>query len=229
MFELVQAHIHTGTEHTFDDVYNAAEMHFVHESLNNTGLLAVIAIIFQVGAPEEMPLLRTLLDEWILVDEEIKDMCFDTETDDLMSNSSSSTGFRYRRQLQDSDTPLSVYDMIPANETFYRYEGGLTTPPCSQIVHWSVASRPLLISTTEENDLSDLILNYIGEDCLSHTVASGGGSTSRPTQPLNGRKIELICPESYNQLSVKGTDSGSIAHSVVLTMAYGLALATLLL
>ena len=228
MFELVQAHIHTGTEHTFDGVYDAAEMHFVHASLNNTGLLAVIAIIFQVGAPEEMPLLRTLLDEWILVDQERKDMCSDTISD-LITNTSSSTGQRYHRQLQDSDMPLSIYDIIPVNETFYRYEGGLTTPPCSQIVHWSVASRPLLISTSEENDLSDLILKYVGEDCFSQTVASAGGSTSRPTQPLNGRKVELVCPESFAQSSVKGTESGSFTHSVILTMVYGLALTTLLL
>ena len=220
----MQAHIHSGTEHTFDGSYNAAEMHMVHESTNNTGLLAVIAIIFQVGAPEEFPLLRTLLDEWIAVDQELKDQCAATEQQRDLYND---INLRHR-SLQDSDTLLSLYDMVPANESFYRYEGGLTTPPCSEIVHWSVASRPLEISTTEEKDLADLILGYVGEDCFAKTVASSGGATSRPTQPLNGRTLELICPESFKSTNQEA-GSGTVSKSGGLMMAAGLAIAATLM
>ena len=210
VFELVQAHIHSGTEHTFDGSYNAAELHMVHESTNNTGLLAVIGIIFQVGAPEEQPFFRTLLDEWISIDQDRKDHC--TEQQRNLDNNSN---LRHRQLLEASDTPLYIYDIIPANESFYRYEGGLTTPPCTEIVHWSVASRPLEISTTEERDLAELILGYVSDDCAAGTVASTGGGTNRPTQPLNGRTVELLCPASFQPT---GVDSGTFSNSMTLTM-----------
>ena len=161
----MQAHIHSGTEHTFDGSYNAAEMHMVHESMNNTGLLAVIAIIFQVGAPEEFPLLRTLLDEWIAVDQELKDQCAATEQQRDLYND---INLRHR-SLQDSDTLLTLYDMVPANESFYRYEGGLTTPPCSEIVHWSVASRPLEISTRCWGRADGVVVLFGRGRCLSRS------------------------------------------------------------
>ena len=191
---------------------NAAELHMVHESTNNTGLLAVIGIIFQVGAPEEQPFFRTLLDEWISIDQDRKDHC--TEQQRNLDNNSN---LRHRQLLEASDTPLYIYDIIPANGSFYRYEGGLTTPPCTEIVHWSVASRPLAISITEERDLAELILGYVSDDCAAGTVASTGGGTNRPTQPLNGRTVELLCPASF-QPTTNGADSGAFSNYMTLTM-----------
>jgi len=51
---------------------------------------------------------------------------------------------------------LGIYDFIPANESYYRYEGSLTTPPCTEIVHWSIGSRPVQISITQEVALVNL-------------------------------------------------------------------------
>ena len=179
VFELVQAHIHSGTEHTFDGSNNAAELHMVHESTNNTGLLAVIGIIFQVGAPEEQPFFRTLLDEWISIDQDRKDHC--TEQQRNLDNNSN---LRHRQLLEASDTPLYIYDIIPANESFYRYEGGLTTPPCTEIVHWSVASRQLEIFNYGRN----------GSVWRSSSWATSATTVRRDRSPR--REVEPIDPHN---------------------------------
>lgn len=75
---------------------------------------------------------------------------------------------------------------------------GLTTPPCSEIVEWNVADKPLLISVSQYNDLASLTLNYVDTStCEFATVASPAGSTSRPTQALNGRNVTRICPVGF--------------------------------
>lgn len=43
-------------------------------------------------------------------------------------------------------TPASL---IPGGQKFYRYEGSLTTPPCSEIVHWVVYTKPLAASQAQ--------------------------------------------------------------------------------
>ncbi len=39
--------------------------------------------------------------------------------------------------------------LIPDTKRFYRYEGSLTTPPCSEIVTWTVLKTPLEISADQ--------------------------------------------------------------------------------
>ena len=47
--------------------------------------------------------------------------------------------------------------LLPGDmDTFYRYAGSLTTPPCSESVVWTVFPSPIPIS---EQQVSNLILN----------------------------------------------------------------------
>jgi Eukaryotic-type carbonic anhydrase len=102
------------------------------------------------------------------------------------------------RTAVSADSVFEIYDLIPEGSTYYNYDGGLTTPPCSEVVEWNVADKPLSISIAQYNDLSSLILNYVAADtCEEGTIASPSGSTSRPVQDLNGRNVSRICPVDF--------------------------------
>lgn len=64
---------------------------------------------------------------------------------------------------------------VPADPACYRYDGSLTTPPCSEGVAWHVVRATRTVSEGQVEALR----------------AIGGGPTNRPVQPLYGRVITL--------------------------------------
>ena len=75
------------------------------------------------------------------------------------------------------ETVAAVADankLLPADASFYRYMGSLTTPPCSQDVIWSVMTEPVTLSKAQISALEAIL-----------------GENNRPVQPLNGRSITL--------------------------------------
>jgi carbonic anhydrase len=60
--------------------------------------------------------------------------------------------------------------LLPADHTFFRYAGSLTTPPCSEVVLWTVMKQPIAVS-----DASLQAFAHIFE------------MNARPIQPLNRR------------------------------------------
>ena len=67
---------------------------------------------------------------------------------------------------------VDVDQLLPANTTSYRYDGSLTTPPCSEGVKWIVMTTPIELSAEQ-------IAAFRG---IIH-------GNNRPTQPLNGRQV----------------------------------------
>jgi len=45
--------------------------------------------------------------------------------------------------------PFNPGDFLPANRAHYRYEGSLTTPPCTEGVHWIVLKDPITMSSED--------------------------------------------------------------------------------
>ncbi|MEO0565940.1 MAG: carbonic anhydrase family protein [Chloroflexota bacterium] len=71
---------------------------------------------------------------------------------------------------------LACFDpaaLLPASTAYYSYDGSLTTPPCTENVHWVVLAEPVYITPQQ--------LNAFG--------ASFTGN-NRPIQALNGRVIQ---------------------------------------
>ncbi|XP_072356730.1 putative carbonic anhydrase 5 [Scyliorhinus torazame] len=58
---------------------------------------------------------------------------------------------------------------------FYRYEGSLTTPPCTENVVWIVVKNPMSVSLSQYK----AFVKSMSWDSYSY----------RPLQPLNGRKV----------------------------------------
>ncbi|MFN8476196.1 MAG: carbonic anhydrase family protein [Anaerolineae bacterium] len=69
---------------------------------------------------------------------------------------------------------VNAADFLPATQTYYRYDGSLTTPPCSQSVKWIVMSTP--VTASAEQLAAYKAIMY---------------PTNRPVQPLNGRQFLL--------------------------------------
>jgi carbonic anhydrase len=73
--------------------------------------------------------------------------------------------------VHDSVT-VDVDDLLPAVRTTYRYDGSLTTPPCSEGVQWFVLTTPIELSPEQIAAFRQALAR-----------------NSRPVQPLNGRVI----------------------------------------
>jgi carbonic anhydrase len=68
---------------------------------------------------------------------------------------------------------INVADLLPSDRSHFVYSGSLTTPPCSEGVHWIMMKEPVTMSREQVGALKKGI----------------GFSNNRPVQPLNGREI----------------------------------------
>ena len=67
---------------------------------------------------------------------------------------------------------VDVDALLPPDHASYRYEGSLTTPPCTEGVSWFVLVQPIALDARQVEAFTDVIAD-----------------NSRPTQPLNGRVV----------------------------------------
>jgi carbonic anhydrase len=68
---------------------------------------------------------------------------------------------------------LSAAQLLPADRDYYRFNGSLTTPPCSEGVWWLVMKQPVSASKAQVGQFSKTI----------------GFANNRPTQPVNARPL----------------------------------------
>jgi carbonic anhydrase len=141
-YDLVQMHFHAPSEHVIGGETAAAEMHFVHRADDES--LAVLGVLVEEG---------DATDAWDPVLDAIGEA--GPEDGDAVD-------------LPDLD-PSSL---LPGERTSIRYEGSLTTPPCSEGVRWSVLTEALELSAAQIGALTD---RYEGN--------------ARPAQPLRDREI----------------------------------------
>lgn len=81
-----------------------------------------------------------------------------------------SEGQTYR----DPGIRISAQDLLPSDQSNYRYAGSLTTPPCTEGVRWIVMAEPIEMSAAQIQALNAII----------HT-------SNRPVQPLGARHLIL--------------------------------------
>ena len=75
-----------------------------------------------------------------------------------------------RVDLRETDSDIDA--LLPETRSSYRYDGSLTTPPCSEGVRWIVMTEPV----------------QLGSDQISAFRKVFYGN-NRPTQPLNERRV----------------------------------------
>ncbi|CAJ0583951.1 unnamed protein product, partial [Mesorhabditis spiculigera] len=188
-YKLEQFHLHwadsddRGSEHTIGGLHYPAELHLVHhredlsfaEAVNTPGGLAVVAVFVTIG--EETRPLESVVGS-------MKEVIHSGNRSDIH-------GFHTRR-------------MLPGHiESFYRYDGSLTTPGCFETVVWTILSDPVSITRRQMDELRR-IRSQEGDPYKYNY---------RPVQRLNGRKI-LYRPSQFDKAIFCGN---SAATSTVLT------------
>lgn len=143
-FALKQFHFHAPSEHQLQGEHFAMEGHFVHA--DEDGHLAVVTVLFQEG--DASPALGQL---W-------QAMPMEAGAERTLEHAQS---FR-------------PGNLLPEDKAYYRYNGSLTTPPCSEGVLWLVLKEPVTVS---------------GSQVGLFRKAMGNNDTNRPVQPLNARAV----------------------------------------
>ncbi|VDK88771.1 unnamed protein product [Litomosoides sigmodontis] len=158
-YRLVQYHFHwglqdnEGSEHTLAGLHYPVELHLVHEGLTNPKKLAVIGVFFVLGFDD-----TALLQECTVLNE-------------LINPAKS-------QPIQD----IVLNDKLPKNrKSFWRYTGSLTTPPCSEVVTWTIFTEPIVITKFQLS--------------LFRALRDRSGSVIknfRPVQKLYDREVQLV-------------------------------------
>jgi len=154
MYTLAQCHLHWGSEHTFDTEQDALCMHCVHtkDGVTSGRTHGVLGFTWNVGEVTD-----DFLTPWI----------------------ASSPG--HGEVAVTIANPSNGINMALAYENlnlahFWQYDGGLTTPPCSEIVDWHVL-------------MGKRSLTQIQLDSIKDTIHVTGGNFRAP-KPLGSRTVE---------------------------------------
>ena len=151
-YQLLQFHFHAPSEHTVAGQPFDMEMHLVHKS--EAGSLAVVGLLIKSGS---------------------HNAAFDPVWAHLPAVPGET------RHIEQVNVDLHL--MLSANgqvsnkavqpfSNAYRYDGSLTTPPCSEDVKWIVLTTPIEISEAQIAAFKAIIHD-----------------NNRPVQPLNGREL----------------------------------------
>jgi len=69
--------------------------------------------------------------------------------------------------------PVNAQGLLPSSQEYYRFNGSLTTPPCTEGVRWLVMKSPMELSEQQLSQFTDAV----------HTP------NNRPVQPINARLV----------------------------------------
>ncbi|XP_069910187.1 carbonic anhydrase 9 isoform X4 [Oryctolagus cuniculus] len=199
-YRALQLHLHwgsadrPGSEHTVNGHRFPAEIHVVHlstafaeigQALGRPGGLAVLAAFLQEG-PEENSAYEQLLSHL----EEIPEEGSETWV-----------------------PGLDVSALLPSDlSRYFRYEGSLTTPPCSQGVIWTVFNQTVRLSAKQLHTLSDSLWGP-GDSRLQLNF--------RAAQPLNGRIIEASFPVGGDSSPEPVHLNSCLAAGDILALVFG--------
>lgn len=143
-YELKQFHFHAPSENHVDGQAFPMEGHFVHA--DKDGNLAVVAVMFTEQGDSQ-----ALQKIW--------------------GQLPAQEGEKHMLDATDLPGPMAL---LPSDQDYYRFNGSLTTPPCSEGVLWLVMKNPVAVSAQQVE---------------AFRAALGSHDNNRPIQPLNARAV----------------------------------------
>ncbi|XP_077213427.1 alpha carbonic anhydrase 4-like [Tasmannia lanceolata] len=160
-YNLIQCHWHSPSEHTINGTRYDLELHMVHQSID--GKIAVVGILYSIGLPD--PFLSKLMSS--------------------MKAIANKNGGEIVVGMVDPN-PMHV-SMV--NNKYYRYEGSLTAPPCTEGVLWTIVKQVKSVSLEQVVD-------------LRVAVNDDSKLNARPIQPTNHRPVYLYFPLPLHSTTV---------------------------
>jgi len=163
-FNLLQVHFHAPSENHINGHSYPVEAHFVHA--NEQGDLAVIAVMYEEGTPKTVLEVHTdkFRDKVVVAVMSPQDKMLE-ELWKLMPTTAGE-----KHALKDR---VNVDKILPKHRDYYRFNGSLTTPPCSEGVRWLVMKEVVTISKDQINAF----------EAVLHEP------NNRPLQPINARPL----------------------------------------
>ena len=154
-YQLLQFHFHAPSEHTVAGKPFEIEAHFVHKS--DEGNLAVVGLLIEKGRHNSF---------YDPVWDHLPTVPGETQRVEVDENHRVDPRMMLSPNGQVRDSVVQPFPHA------YRYEGSLTTPPCSESVQWIVLTTPIEMSEAQIAAFKAIIHD-----------------NNRPVQPLNGRKL----------------------------------------
>lgn len=174
-----QMHFHWGSEHTLDGRRYALELHMVHrnadyslaEAVHVKNGIAVLGVLFHAATIHNEQLDAIL-----------------ANVADIADKAGATA------ELKDQ---LIVGGLLPRNmNSYFRYEGSLTTPSCNEAVIWTVFTQSLPCTFEQMNKFK--MLKTANGSELVHNY--------RQVQPLNARSLVYVS-------SAEGLDSAAFTDA----------------
>ena len=133
LYEAVQFHFHSPSEHTIEGRYYPLELHIVH---------VITAEHFSINENE---------DEALAPPRHIAVLGLFFEVDDDAPPNSFIDALQLEKVGTGNRIKLNMFEHFGSIESpeYFSYPGSLTTPPCSEIVNWFVVRKPLKMTSAQ--------------------------------------------------------------------------------
>ncbi|XP_076343777.1 carbonic anhydrase 1-like isoform X2 [Tachypleus tridentatus] len=178
-YKFLQLHFHwgksdsRGSEHTINGKEYPMEMHLVHynnkyspsDADKHHDGLAVLGVLFMISK-EDNQNLSAIIDKL--------------------------SSIQYKNSEVNLDKGLKLKSLLPDTFPYFRYSGSLTTPPCSEVVTWTVFVDTVEISTAQLKQFRNLKEGMPNEDSMALV------DNHRPIQSLNQRFVHIASGFSDN-------------------------------
>lgn len=199
-FKFAQLHFHwgstndQGSEHTIDGVAAPMEMHIVHWNLDvgdsvkeattkeAYNSLEVLGVLFKIGK------------------ENYKYEHFFNSVKNIAKENTNYT----------IEKGVRLKDVLPADtNAFYRYKGSLTTPPCDEIVMWTIFKEVIEVSQEQIDIMRKVYYHRKGEREVRDV-----SNNYRSTQVIKGREVlEVDTHVIHSECALKGSEKYKIADN----------------
>lgn len=127
LYQLIQCHWHTPSEHTINGKKFNLEAHLVHES--HDGKTAVIGIIYKIGRPDSF---------LSMIEKDLKVLAS-------------------RKGVERAIGRIDPKQIKLDGKKYYRYIGSLTIPPCTEDVVWTIDRKVKTVTKRQMKLIRDAV------------------------------------------------------------------------